>query len=533
MPDPSLGSYDVLGLKDDICFDRFGRYGPYGLGYSEQMGGAGVGADTEQSGSEEVWSQTGQIDYSEMDWAEAQNRCYAANRDRFHEVDPETEQVTSNGNMTRTAVVIRAYTGFKWTQHAILNFRAMISELSLKSGGAYSVHFLLHVRDGSIPIWSDDITVQRLLNSNIPPEFHGLVTLWSEDQMKLFYPGKFGEAYSNPSGANIHGVYRSAHLPLQVFAQDHPEYDHFWNWEMDMRYVGNFYELFEKMGNWADQQPRQQIWERAARYYIPSHHGDWENFTAATKEQMAGSERSPTFGPLKFYGRKSLRFEQQKLPAMPAGCDSLEERHTCGVGEAADIITLNPIFDTDQSGWVFGLDATGYSSSPPPRRAAIITASRLSKRLLYAMHEEVWRHHHTMFSEMFPASVAFHHGFKGVYAPHPVFLDRAWNPIGEAIDGAFNAGWDHSTSGSGSPFDIRNEHNHKGSSFYYNSEFSGLLWRRWLGYAQIDGRGKYGGRGGEGKMRGGRVEEESEEGTGRMCLRSILLHPIKHEEPAE
>lgn len=533
-PDPVMGSYSVMGMRDDVCFDRFGRYGPYGLGYSKNKGGSGVGQDTEHIDTEYIWEKSGQIDYTDVDWMDAQERCYEANKQRFKQIDPETEELEASATkMGRTAVVIRSYTGFKWTEHAILNFRALINELSLKSGGEMVVHMLVQVRDTDVPIWSDDVTVQRLLDANVPPEFHGLVTLWSEPQMRLYYPGKFDDAYSNPSGRDIHGVYRSGHFPLQIFAMQHPEYEHFWNWEMDMRFLGSYYELFHRMGEWAKTEARPMIWERAARYYIPSYHGTWEEFSRIVQQDTVRSGLSTPFGPLKFSGRKSLRFEAKGQSVMPENCDAHSDRSQCGVGEDADIITLNPIFDTDQSGWFFGLDAVGYGSTPPPRRAAIITASRISRRLLMAMHEEVWRHHHTMFSEMFPASVAFHHGFKAVFAPHPIYLDRAWYPIGSSQDAAFNGGRDHSTSGHGSPFDIANEHNHKGSSWYFNSEFSGLFWRRWLGYVQKDGRGKWGGRVNDGEDRGGKEEEESESSSGRLCSRSMVLHPIKFEHPTD
>lgn len=40
---PVIGSYDVLGIKGDVCFDRLGRLGSYGLeqedGSSEPGGG--------------------------------------------------------------------------------------------------------------------------------------------------------------------------------------------------------------------------------------------------------------------------------------------------------------------------------------------------------------------------------------------------------------------------------------------------------------------------------------------------------------
>ncbi|KAK5987449.1 hypothetical protein PT974_11576 [Cladobotryum mycophilum] len=535
IPDPALGSYNLLGIRDDVCFDRFGRYGPYGLGYRMAEGGSGMGLDTEDSGSQEVWAESGQINYGQIDWGDVQERCSAANKHRFVEPDPDTEELKpSEGKKTRIAVMIRLYTGFKWTQLAVLNFRALITELSLKSGGEYAVHFLLHVRDDDVPIWADEVTVQRVLDSNMPPEFHGLVTLWSEAQMKLFYPGKFDEPLSNPSHGDVHGVYRSAHLPLQVFALHHPEYEHFWNWEMDMRFLGNYYELFDRIGRWADKQPRALLWERNARYYVPSYHGSWENFTVSVQQDTIHSKKPTIFGPVDFEGKKKLRLEQNGGQVLPESCDKGRDMALCGVGEAADIITLNPIFDVNGSGWVFSNDVTGYVKSPsPPRRCAIITASRLSRRLLIAMHEEVWRYHHTMFSEMFPPTVAFHHGFKAVYAPHPVFLERAWDPQGSSIDNAFNGGQDHSTSGSGSPFHLYNEHNHKGTSWYYNSEFAGLLWRRWLGYAQMDGRGRFGGTPGGGRLRGGKKEEDTENSSGRMCLRSMLVHPIKYESPAE
>ncbi|RDA92505.1 hypothetical protein CP533_4184 [Ophiocordyceps camponoti-saundersi (nom. inval.)] len=533
MPDPVMGSYDLLGIRDDVCFDRFGRYGPYGLGYSKMHGGAGVGAETESTGSEEVWAETGQINYNRVDWGEAQDRCYTANRHRFADPEKETTATTTT-KKSRMAVVVRCYQGFKWTELAVLNFRAMVTELSLKSGGEYTVHLLLHLHNTDEPIWADDMTVQRLLDTMVPAEFHGLVTMWSEPQMRLFYPGHFGETLENESGADVHGVYRSAHMPLQVFAMQHPEYDQIWNWEMDMRCLGNYYELFDRIGRWADGQPRTLLWERSARYYIPGHHGGWDNFSAEVQREVELSGQRPVFGPVKFRGRKALRREERGEPSLPEGCTSTPTaKRKCGVGEPADIITLNPIFDTHQSGWIFSNDVTGYdrpSASHPPRRCSIVTASRLSRRLLAAMHEETWRHHHSMFSEMFPPTVALHHGLKAVYAPHPTFFDRAWQPLGSAADSAFNSGEHHSASGRNSPYDLANEHNHKGTTWYYHSEFAGLLWRRWLGYPQMDGRGN---RGGSGARRGGVLEESSPEGSGRMCMRSVLLHPIKHEHPLD
>ncbi|KAI1331798.1 hypothetical protein F5Y16DRAFT_395087 [Xylariaceae sp. FL0255] len=533
-PRPVIGSHRLLGLRDDVCFDRFGRYGAYGLGYSLQRGGLSNSQDTERQSSDTVWEKTGQIDWSNMDWAWAQNRCFESNKDRFFSdnktLDDATVVKSGRKKMHRTAVIIRTYVGFQWTSHAILNFRAMITELNLRSGGEYDVHFLLHVRDNNAPIWADLATAQDIIAANVPPEFHGLCTLWSEAQMRLFYPGNFGNSFDNPSNGDIHGVYRSAHMPLQHFAVTHPEYEHFWNWEMDMRWTGSYYELFDRIGKWAEQQSRIGIWERAAKYYIPGVHGSWQNFTDLVHDETAAANKRPVLGPVDFPGKVELEGGEDFLPE---SCTNDADSSECGVGEEADLITLNPLFDANQSGWVFSSDVTGFETSlpKPPRRCSIVTASRLSRRLLLVMHEETWRLHHTMFSEMFPPTMAFHHGLKAVYAPHPVFLDRRW-PESE-IDKSFNGGQDHTSGGPGSPFDVLNEHNHKGTSWYYNSEFAGLLWRRWLGYGQMDGRGDNGGRAGEGTYRGGLEEEQDPASSGRLCLRSMLVHPIKWENPEE
>lgn len=565
-PKPVIGSHSIFGIRDDICWDRFGRYGPYGMGYSYDEGGVFEGMDTEKAGSDTVWSKTGKIDYNLIDWADAQERCLERNRRRFSAPDEDqslstlssamryaedddtnqppkfqtrfqrNQQKPSSGKkhhakIDRIAVVIRTYVGFQWTQHAILNFRAMISEVSIRSGGEYAVHFLLHVHDDTVPIWADAETAQRVLDDNVPPEFHGLCTLWSEAQMRLLYPGDFGETVENPSQQDIHGVYRSAHMPLQHFALTYPQYAHFWNWEMDMRWLGNYYELFDRLGMWARNQSRTELWERNQKYYIPHVHGDWEEFGKLVHEETLASGRRPVMGPVHFAGREGVRFEEQGRAFLPSSCTAsgAADSAWCGVGEEADLITLNPLFDAEDSGWVFASDVTGYNPifDTPPRRCAIITASRLSRRLLAVMHEETWRMRHSMFSEMFPATMALHHGLKAVYAPHPVFIDREWDM--DVLDKSFNGGRDGSTSGHGSPFDLVNEHNHKGTSWYFNSEFSGLLWRRWLGFAQWDGRGADG----KGTLRGGREEESRRESTGRLCLRSMLVHPVKWEHPDE
>jgi len=510
MAEPLYGSYSQLGLQDQMCFERFGRLGPYGYGYQESEGGLGIGNHSENGGSEKVFRQAGYIDYTSVDWGMAQQRCHEKNRARF-----DKHQDSGKERVQRHAYVLRAWTGYRWTAHQILTTRAIINELALKSGGEYDVHILLHVKNNSIPIWASPTIYRQTVEANVPREFWNLTTLWSEQQMMMYYPDPFPDNFANMAGSSIHGVYRSAHFALQWFSQQHPEYDFFWNWEMDVRYSGHYYEFNTRIGEWAKRQPRKGLWERGRRFWIPKFHGDWSSFTRfverETFEKDIAENDLERSGPLPIWGPVQDFPHRGMLPP-PVSClppTTYEaDDYSWGVGEDADLIVFNPLFDPSLTNWVFSWDVTGYNRSltVPPRRAAIITVARLSRRLLDIMHEEVWRMRHTMFPEMWPPAVCMHHGLKAVYVPHPVYFDRDWE-LGH-MDRVFNypaAIWE-------SPFGW-GENNLLGSSFYYNSGFSGALWRRWLGQAE--------------NGEGGREWEEK--GSGRMCLRGTLHHPIKHE----
>lgn len=513
-PLPVIGSHEVIQLRDDVCFDRYSRYGPYGLGYSADDGGTGKGIQQKSDkGFDRIWEETGYIDYRNVDWGEAQGRCYQANKHRFATGNEKVHADLRHSTLSkrhRQALVIRTYTGFKWTQYAILDIRAMVSEVSLRSGGEYDVHLLLHVRDDNYILVSDDVEARQIiLDAHVPKEFHSLCTLWSEDQMRRYYPGEFGSNVENIAGADIYTVYRSGHMPLQHFAVHHPEYAHFWNWEMDIRYIGSYYELLSKVGSWAARQSQTMLWERSSMYYIPAFHGSWEDFSRYVEHTMLINRHPPVLGPV---SDRLNTFDCSMEDHVPESCKGDRDPSQCGVGEPADFITLNPIFDVEDSRWVFSKDITGYNVSDggelPARRSTIITASRLSRRLLHIMHKETKDRHRSMFTEMFPPSVALHYGLKAVYAPHPIYLDRAW-PISR-INRAFNGGKHNTSSGAGSPFDPSNEHNHKGTSYYYHAEFAGSLWRRWLGLNKSEGKG-------------------NSEGRSRLCLRSMLIHPVKRE----
>ncbi|QUC18393.1 uncharacterized protein UV8b_02634 [Ustilaginoidea virens] len=593
-PEHVSGSYEVLKLPEEICFERYGRYGPYGLGYSNSLGGLGTGEHGENEGFDSVWDKTPRVDYRQVNWADVQRRCYRTNAGRYKSLPSKapsphgfyigepssasilarsasgtnnvTEENTSKphagtafagsskgagseGTTSRTAVVVRCWDEFLFREDDIAHIRAMIAELSMASGGRYDIHLLVQVKeDGKYPIWADGEAYEKHINETIPREFQGLVTLWTETQMLALYQGMY-DLWTRGPDLPVHGVYRGLSMAMQHFAYLHPEYDYFWQWEMDVRYTGHYYDLVTKLEEWAKAQPRKGLWERNSRFYFPSVHGTWEDFSTMTRFQsemgtvgahnvwqgMAGADKSPqtpppasktVWGPVRPSEEQDW-FETEQDPLPPTAYES--DKNQWGVGEEADYISLNPIFDPEGTTWGLKEDITGYNRTQPlpPRRAAIITTSRMSRRLLMQMHRMTAFKKQFAFPEMWPATVALQHGYKAVFAPHPMYVDRKW-PVAYMAQ-TYNGGRDGSSGGSRTSVFGDKEHNLKGLSWFYNSGFAPNLYRRWLGlkvnndggeeFEKTVDESKEGP--GVGNMRGG---------EGRMCIPPMLLHPVKDVE---
>ena len=584
MPDAVMGSYEVLGLRNDICFERFGRLGPYGYGYSMRKGGSGAGTNGERDGAEDMWNGKGgtpEVDYTKVRWDSAQKACFQKNRRRFEKFNTTAEHEavdlflqmdrTSRGEaerealiqkrtnvsvptndtilghtaveeevkkpteaeknvelQNRTAVVIRTWWNHEYSPEDIIYLRSMIAELSLLSGGEYTIHFLVHVKDDNVPIWADQQIYDRVLENSLPEEFRGLGVLWSERQMSLIYGG-LEETFFRE--LPVHGVYRGTYMALQYFSNQHPEYQFVWNWEMDIRNTGHWYHFFDKVHQWTKDQPRKGLWERNGRFYIPDVHGTWEDFKQMVRVQSElgtdhpnnvwsglkgggpnipgspqGKSDTPVWGPES--PPDMLEAQGDQVP--PTSAD--KDKYTWGVGEEADLITFSPLFDPDGTTWFYTEDVTGYNITEglPPRRAAIGTSARLSKRLLQTMHRETILSRHHMFSEMWPASISLHHGYKAVYAPHPTYIDRRWPT--SYLTGVMNGGRNGASGGARTSVYGGREHNFKGTTWFYDAGFSPNLWRRWLGY-KVDNDGG---------------EQEEIAGEGRICLPAVLLHPVKN-----
>jgi hypothetical protein len=269
----------------------------------------------------------------------------------------------------------------------------------------------------------------------------------------------------------VNNVHQSQWLSVQKFAQDYPDFEYYWNWEFDTRYTGQHYNLLEKLDTFAKSQPRKYLWERNERYYIPSFHGRYSNFRKMVEPE---TDKDTVWGPLP---------DPRIKPAGPArpDVDPKEDNYSWGVGEDADYISLAPMFDPVLTKWVGKNDVWGFlGRENTPRRATIGTTSRCSKLLLDTMYKENLKGNHVN-SEMTPQTVALLHGLKAVYAPIPIFFDKAWG--GTSLQKYFNPGPNGESGNSNeSPFSWGKEGRFQGSTWYYRAIPPSRLYNNWLGW---------------------------------------------------
>lgn len=535
-PPPDVGSYEAVGLDGDVCFDRFSRLRPYGMG---AQGVADLSSD----------SATRDRGYmSRVNWGELQNKCLDQNGRRYKsgrapEMRPGTEmpvlsaadlawfegkkaaERNSKGtrapartsSQSRTAILVRTWDNYEYQENDLHAIRSLITEASLLSGGEYQVFLFINVkrsddRDSEVPIWDNDDAYQYILEK-IPEEFRNIAILWNEDVCRQWYA---------PVGE--HSVYFQQFMPVQWFSKTHPEFDYIWNWEMDARYIGQHYHFLEQIRSFSRKQPRKYLWERNSRYYFPQAHGSYENFTRATNEI---AENSPHIHAV--WGPQPWTPEQIPLGPEPPRSEAKDD-FEWGVGEEADFVTLLPMWDPRETWWAYHDKLWGYSNEHAtsqdrqfprvPRRVFINTLVRFSAQLLHAMHLENLAGR-SMASEMWPGSVALQHGFKAVYAPHPIWMSHQWpkdyldlvfnaegwgagSLPGGGIDDGRGVGYDSEREARGqkqigvgpngegrlgrwaqerdSPYNPDREHNFAGWSWYFWSDFPKVLYWRWLGW---------------------------------------------------
>ncbi|KAK4462049.1 hypothetical protein QBC42DRAFT_338632 [Cladorrhinum samala] len=542
-PETGFGSYNIFGIDRNLCFERETRLGQYGLNPAFDKDGQ-------------------QIDWDQVNWGNLQTECAAKNKARFASSNPanefldassnespdtadsqddeekekkkESEELTQtmgrlwrshmdmnirrrelkeemvgdrkSSNATikikeqRTALLLRSFTGKQYDDNDKQTIRSLITELSLRTGGEYQVFLFVHYKETEIDIWESEENYKQAIEKHVPQEFRSITVLWNEGAIDKLYRKLTNKARV---------VHNGQFLPVQLFSQEFREFDHVWNWEMDSRVMGQHYDVLNKLSEFARKQPRRGLWERNERFYIPSFHGGYDSKFRALVEKEAGSNS--------IWGAPKVSVVKPIGPKPPVETPE-EDNYTWGVGEEADLITLSPMFNPVNSGWVMRNQVWGYRSlyfswGSLPRRATIITQVRASRKLLDIMHAEDLRGNHVA-SEMVTQTTALLHGLKAVYTPMPVFFDRAWS--GEQLAKWFNGGPKGESGSFGSAMGWGQEGRYLGATWYYRAIPPQRLYNNWIGY--------------EDTAIGG---EEWEAQHGRTCLPSMILHPIKEVKPTE
>lgn len=200
--------------------------------------------------------------------------------------------------------------------------------------------------------------------------------------------------------------------PFQLFAHFYPEFDHYWQLEMDARFTGDAGEMLRALHDFGKQQPYKQARERASWTYIPRVHGTYEEFAAHINQHMAGGA---AWGPIKVEGISPVG---SPLPVKDPHADNF----AVGVGQDADLLLLTAMNDVGRiqpGDWMF---KDWYSGDlADPRFMSVPAQARASWQLLEAIHiaqheDGVW-----LPSEATLPTFALWHGMKVISAPMPRF----------------------------------------------------------------------------------------------------------------
>jgi hypothetical protein len=377
------------------------RYGPYGWGGDKNP-----------------------VEWNSIDWAGLQNQCLERNAQRFKQPTPIQPErrfrmreageevkmpvVESPPNVPRTAIVFRAWEGYNYTAEDLANLRATTAETALRFGGEYTVFLLVDVKDKDRNIFGSEQNYTRAVQELVPPEFQGMAVLFDETLLASWYPA-----------IKTHITTYQVMQPLQLFGHFYPEFDHFWQLELDLRFTGHAGRYLAAMSDFARAQPRKQAMERSTWFYMPEFHHGYADLLVAVNASLEGG------GGLG-WGTKIDDFEP--VGPRPPVDDPRDDNFVWGVGDEADFIAVGPcahvqyMVDWAWRNWYQGLKA----GTKTPRWMCQPAMGRASRTLLQAAHHAQAVQGLAVHSEATLSSFALWHGLKLVAPPHPVFQDPQW-----------------------------------------------------------------------------------------------------------
>jgi hypothetical protein len=290
--------------------------------------------------------------------------------------------------------------------------------------------------------------------------------------------------------------------PMQLLALHYPEFDHFWQLEMDMRFLGDAGKYLDSITMVARNEPRKQALERSSFWHMISEIGDFGEFFKQVDQANKGG--SHAWGPMRVP-------EILPIGPEPPVADPRNETFQWGVGEEADAITTSYCMDANKPNkWAFRDWISGFQSGvKTPRFYCPPAIMRASRNLLLVIHQAQLEYGIRVPSEATIPSFALWHGLKLSFPQQPVFhRDRD--------DFANKAKWWRGgprASSTGLGPDNSDHPRGRGLTFWWESDWAKHIFYEWMG-RKLD----------EGEPRPWILNDRD----GKLWAPNIVLHPVKH-----
>lgn len=203
--------------------------------------------------------------------------------------------------------------------------------------------------------------------------------------------------------------------PLQLFALHYPEFDHYWQLELDQRFMGNALEYFDALSEFARQEPRKQALERASFPYHDELFSSYEDLR--DQVDIANHGHSRSWGAVRIP-------DVQPIGPVPPTLTPEDEDFTWGVGEEADLIVSSICAEVIDSWWTFKdwLFGPFWKKLNTPRWFCPPAIMRGSRALIHATHTGQHLRGLSVPSEATLPSWANWLGLKMSYPPQPVYM---------------------------------------------------------------------------------------------------------------
>lgn len=305
--------------------------------------------------------------------------------------------------------------------------------------------------------------------------------MFDEDLLKAWYPG-----------VREYRPVLQIFQPLQIFAHFYPEYEHFWQLEMDLRFSGHAGHLLQAAGLFSRHEPRKQAAQRTT-FFCTETYKSYDSLIVAVNASLDGHDPYYT----------GIRIPEVPSPNglkvnPPPTEDARDDDFKWGVGEDADCMLLDAtlnvtlgedfLFKSFVYNFTQGID-TPRLHSPP-------AMGRQSRNLLAAVHDAQRLQGLAIPGESTMPSFALYHGMKISFAPLPIYGQNQ-GAFGHGtyptLDYWANAGpplkENHGTGRGAAIYDrqfltnatgLNDPHRYMGPSYRFGGTYPPDLWNAWM-----------------------------------------------------